>query len=222
MGLIQRKPRPICRNEESLRDDRLFIIASDDTYAPKQYFGFFNIPRVQVHVIPTEDNNCSARHVLERLLKMEHEPDDERWMLLDVDHCDQGTHQGGFIAAIREANQKGVKVALSKPCFELWLLLHHCDIASVIPLENAQKAEALLRQSLGEYNKTRLKPEHYPHSLVIEACRRAKNLDETVPGGDIPAGNTSRVYLLWETIIANALPSRLAPEFREFREDQFN
>ncbi len=218
MGLTQRKPRPICRDEASLRDDRLFIIASDDTYAPKQYFAFFNIPRVQVHVIATENNNYSAEYVLERLLELEHEPDDERWILLDVDHHDKGRHQRGFIAAIRKAKQKGIKIALSKPCFEFWLLLHHIDIAGATPLENAQKTEALLRKSLGEYNKTKLKSEHYPYSLVIEACRKAKKLDNAVPGGDIPTGNTSRVYLLWEAIIANSLPSGLPSEFKKFRE----
>jgi predicted AlkP superfamily phosphohydrolase/phosphomutase len=73
MSLFQRKARPLKRDDASLRDDRFYIVACDDTYAPKQYFEFFKIPRVQVHVIPTVDGTSAARHVLERLLQFEHE-----------------------------------------------------------------------------------------------------------------------------------------------------
>lgn len=218
MGLIQRKSRPICRNEESLRDDRLFIIASDDTYAPKQYFSFFKIARVQVHVIPTEDGTSSAQHVLGRLLEVDHEEDDELWMLLDTDHYTDGSHVRTFISAIKKAKQKGVKVALSKPCFELWLLLHHCDIDDVISLNDAQQTGTLLNKVLGGYNKRKLKLEHYPETSVAKACGCAKALDKSVSGGVIPSDNTSRVYLLWEAIISSSPAYQFVPEFKEFLE----
>ena len=69
MSLTHRKPRPLKRDEGTLRDDRLFIVACDDTYAPKQYFDFFQIPRVQVHVVPSEAGKNAAAHVLKRLLQ---------------------------------------------------------------------------------------------------------------------------------------------------------
>ena len=89
MSLTQRKPRPLIRDSESLRDDRLFIIACDDTYAPKQYFNFFSMARIKVHVIetPKEDTSSHATHVLKRLQEVKYDEDDERWMLLDTDHC---------------------------------------------------------------------------------------------------------------------------------------
>ena len=89
MSLFQRKNRPIPsrdKDPEILRDDRLFIVACDDTYAPKQYFGFFRLPRVHVHVQETTDGSSVAQYVLERLLSYEYEDDDELWMLLDTDH----------------------------------------------------------------------------------------------------------------------------------------
>ena len=127
MSLFPRKARPLGRDTASLRDDRLFIIACDDTFAPKQYFDFFRLTRVKIHVVPTTDGTSVAAHVLRRLLEFEHDPDDELWMLLDTDHCTQGTHLQGFTGALREASQQGVQVALSNPCFEFWLLLHHLD-----------------------------------------------------------------------------------------------
>jgi len=83
MSLTKRKKRPLTRDTSSFRDDRLFIVACDDTYAPKQYFDFFKLSREQVHIVPTQDCKSSAVHVLKRLLEFEHEEDDELWMLLD-------------------------------------------------------------------------------------------------------------------------------------------
>jgi len=211
MSLIQRKPRPIKRDDRSLRDDRLFIVACDDTYAPKQYFEFFDIPRVQVHVVETVGGTSSARHVLDRLLQFERsrEEDDELWLMLDTDHYTSKRHIRSFLAAIKRAKLKGVRVALSKPCFEIWLLLHHLEDAAVTGLADASEVEELLRATLGEYNKKGLKEKHYPIESVPDAIRRAEQLDAAVGGGDIPNGNTSRVHLLWRAIIDKALPSQL-------------
>ncbi len=212
MSLVGRKPRPLSRGIGSFRDDRLFIIACDDTYAPKQYFNFFKISRVQIHVVETTDGTSAAPQVLERLLEVDHEEDDELWMLLDVDHCGQGRHLQSFMYAIADAKRKGVNVALSKPCFELWLLLHHIDESQAGKLGNAKDVERALRKSLGEYNKTRLKQEHFPLASVCEAYKRAANLDRAVKGGDIPASNTTRVYKIWKSIVDKALPSQLPEE----------
>jgi hypothetical protein len=101
MSLIQRKPRPLARDAASLRDDRLFIVACD-----VQYFEFFRIPRVQVHVVPTEDGTSSAEHVLDRLRAIEHEEGDELWMLLDTDHYTTGSHLGSFMSTIARPSNK--------------------------------------------------------------------------------------------------------------------
>lgn len=53
MPLTHRKPRALSRDKQICRDDKLIIIACDDTYAPKQYSGFVRFPRVHVHVIET-------------------------------------------------------------------------------------------------------------------------------------------------------------------------
>ncbi|HDR9189918.1 RloB family protein [Burkholderia vietnamiensis] len=214
MSLFERKPRPLKRGEETLRDDRLFIIACDDTYAPKQYFDSFSIPRIQIHVVPTTDGTSAAPHVLDRLSKFDHEDDDELWMLLDTDHCTRDNHIGTFLGAIGAARQKGVNVALSKPSFELWLLLHHVDGSAVTGLRNATATEQLLRDTLGLYNKTRLDMAKFPLSTVATACARAERLDQSVGGGDNPTGPTTRVYQLWKAIASKALPSQLPEELR--------
>jgi hypothetical protein len=216
MTLVHRKKRPLARDKESFRDDRLFIVACDDSYAPEQYFRFFRISRVQVHVVPTIDGTSSAPYVLNRLLAIDHIQDDERWLLLDVDHCLQATHTRTFLNALRRAKSLGVKVALSKPSFELWLLLHHIEPSEVAALADAHEVEARLRLVLGSYNKTRLNETDFPLSSVAKAHARARTLDANT--SEIPTTNSSRVYKLWEAIVVGALQSQLPPELASLRD----
>jgi hypothetical protein len=212
MSLISSlKPRPLNRGTGTLRDDRLFLVACDDTYAPKQYFDFLRLSRVQIHVVETDDSRSAAVYVLERLNKFKVEDDDERWMVLDTDHCIQGSHFPSFIQAITEARQAGIKIALSRPCFELWLLLHHLEENEVKTLKDAAATEARLREVLGGYNKTNLKPEHYPLASIAAAIQRAERLDAQVEGGDRPDGNTTRVYQLLKAILGS-IPTGQRPE----------
>lgn len=214
MSLIRRKPRPISREAGHLRDDRLFIVACDDTFAPKQYFDFFRIPRIQIHVVETQDGSSAARHVLDRLLAVDHDADDERWLLLDLDHYGAGHHLQSLTNTVAEARRHGVKIAFNKPCFELWLLLHHVEEPAVRELASADDVEAALRSVLGRYNKTRLRNGDFSLASVYEACVRAERLDNTVEGGDIPKANTARVYRIWKSLAAKALPSQLPDEIR--------
>jgi hypothetical protein len=218
MSLIKRKKRPLARDAASLRDDRQFFVACDDTYAPKQYFGFFRLSRVHIQVVPSVDGRCAAGDVLKRLLEYSRqfdlEEDDELWMLLDTDHYTKANHVKSFITTIRKAQKKNVNIALSKPCFELWLLLHHESESVVGSLSNASDVAQALRAKLGQYDKTKLKQEDYPLNTVPDAVKRAERLDESITGGDIPQGNTSRVYLLWKAIVSKALPSQLPSELK--------
>jgi hypothetical protein len=153
--------------------------------------------------------------VLERLLGYEVQEDDERWLLLDTDHYIQGPHIASFLAALRTARQQDVRVALSRPCFELWALLHHVDETQVASLPDCTAVTSELRRILGTYNKTRLLAEHYPLRSITEACTRAQRLDNAAGGGDVPAANTTRVLEVWRTICECALPSQLPDELRD-------
>lgn len=67
MTLRCKKHRPLTREEKPFRDARLFIIATEDRYAPQEYFRLFKNPRVKVQVLPTEDTRSAPDHVLKRL-----------------------------------------------------------------------------------------------------------------------------------------------------------
>lgn len=226
MALTQRKTRPLARDKSDFRDDRLFIIACDDTHAPKQYFNFFKIVRVKIEVLETpldQSSSSSASYVIDRLLEFKEkyglEDYDELWVLLDTDHYITGTHLKSYIQAIKNAKQANFKIALSRPCFEFWLLLHHVEITDkVLALSNANAVAKALRKALGgEYNKNKLKAEHYPFAAVSNACLRASQLDQNTAGGDIPETNTSRVYLLLQAIVSKSTSQKLPPELQTLR-----
>jgi hypothetical protein len=217
MGLLKLNRRPLTRETSDYRDDRLFIVACDDTYAPKQYFDSFQIDRVKLHVIPTLNGTSHAQHVLDRLLSYEHREGDERWILLDTDHCIKNGHISSFKAAIRSAQQNGVKIALSRSCFEVWLLLHHLEASDVSLVGNAKHVEMVLAATLGTYSKTRLHSEDFPLSKVVLACERALQLDLPYQGKLIPGATGSRVYKLWLAIAQGASYSQLPKELHSLR-----
>jgi hypothetical protein len=108
-----------------LRDDRVFVVATDDTYAPSQYFAHLQLSRVKVVVLPTlADSGLSAPvHVVDRLKdaytnvknKGEIQADDEFWVFLDTDHHFKGGHLQGTLLALQTARQKGFEIAVSNP-----------------------------------------------------------------------------------------------------------
>jgi RloB-like protein len=119
---------------------------------------------------------------------------------------------------LTEASQKGVKVALSRPCFEIWLILHHLNEQDVSTLTEATAVAMKLKETLGEYNKKQLKDLHYPLPKVVEAIQRANQLDSMVEGGQIPKATTTRIYQILESIIRSASAHQLPDEFRAFKE----
>jgi hypothetical protein len=211
MSITQRKDRSLNRDIEPTfyRDDRFFIIACDDSYAPDQYFNFFQIPRVKVIVIPTpiDNTNSSALHVLQRL-KDDYKSYDEKWLLLDTDHYIYGTHVKNYNCALKEAEEAGIKVALNKPCFEIWLLLHHVNSNDVKHLKNAAETENFLKKILNGYDKTNLQENKFPQETLKNACLNAIELDLN-PDNRIPAENVSRVYQIWQNILAKASENQL-------------
>jgi hypothetical protein len=135
-------------------------------------------------------------------------------LILDTDHNPEPNHRSNFITVIREAQSNSVHVALSCPCFEMWLLLHHADESEAANLTRCGEVQQAIRARIGEYNKTKLKREHYAEGSAVEAILRAERLDGKVPGGDIPEAPTTRIYRLLRAIVAKSLPSQLPAELR--------
>ncbi|MFJ2608689.1 RloB family protein [Streptomyces sp. NPDC091279] len=98
---------------------------------------------------------------------------DEVWCVFDVDQfvdVDQ---------AVIDAGRAGIKVAISNPCFELWLLLHFTPQTGHVP--TYKKLLPLLRKHVPGYDKTRVDFAVYRDGRA-EAVVRARQLDPTGEG----------------------------------------
>jgi hypothetical protein len=174
-----------------VRDARLFVIATEGKQTERQYFEGFNSPRVHVEVLAPDDSGLSAPNwLLERLDEFNRQydlnDDDERWLVLDVDR----RLPEQLDSWCRQAVQKGYRLGVSNPCFELWLYLHFSEpdfdnpeFEALVEQERGNRSaamEARLRQRLadqGGYNKSRIVFERFLPGIP-DAIARARALDE--------------------------------------------
>lgn len=200
MGITSRKKRPLNRKVGHWRDTRLIIIATEGSHTEKQYFSsLFYDHRVQVRVLPTGgDGKSSPEYVLGRLsdYKQEYQigDNDELWLVADVDRWGHKKLKG----VAQSARQLGINLAISNPCFEVWLLCHHqeCD-------ENIVRCDEvceLLRGCLGEYNKSKIDIHKYAEH-IMDAVRRAEKNDK-YHGDRWPSGVGTHVYRLVKRLLS--------------------
>ncbi|MFD9699543.1 RloB family protein [Lentzea sp. NPDC059081] len=107
---------------------------------------------------------------------------DSVWCVVDVDDFD-------IMAARVEAARQGVELAVSEPCFEVWLLLHFIDHRAHV--DNGKAACKLLAKHVPAYDK---KLDYAAFEGGVDmAVKRAKEL---------PAGNPSTdVWRLVEVLL---------------------
>lgn len=206
MALIRRQK--LLDREVNRRDARLFIIATEDEETEPKYFETFTSPRVKVEVLASQGGRSSPEFVLQRLAEMTRryalDAADELWLVLDVDQRQTRTLAQVCAAARRESFQ----VAISNPCFEVWLCRHFpaCteeEIALAATGRNAgDKLKRLWRRYLPP-SATQIERTHL-RSQARVACRRARESDD----GDIsaehpwPVAPGTRVYELVENLLA--------------------
>lgn len=95
---------------------------------------------------------------------------DEFWCVFDVEWP---RNHPGLSEAVQRARVSGIKLAVSNPCFELWLILHFQNHAAW--LDNNQ-ARRLRRQLDGSGDKGLNAARYMP--LTADAARRAADLDK--------------------------------------------
>lgn len=210
----------IRERREAFRDARLIVIASEGKDTERIYFKAlakeYTNPRVHVHILKRsedEKNNSSPEHVLEQLneykCQYELEADDELWLVTDKDHWTEAMLSRVATECMQDVS---MHMALSNPCFELWLLLHLVDVSSLTPeeqrlwMENRRKSKSgnpylkvLLRQKMGSYHESA-----YDVLTLIQhvevAIERARLLDKN-PADRWPQTLGTRVYLLAESVM---------------------
>ncbi len=199
MALTSRRKRPLDHAVPHLRDTRLIVIATEGAKTEGQYFDLFERKRVQIHVLPTEDGFSAPKHVFARLAEFKKEcelgKDDQLWLMIDVDRWQESS----LAEVASESIKKKFQLAVSNPCFELWLYLHHGDVDAGSRITSNDLKEKL-REAMGSYNKAKIELDKY-RGKEDDAIRRAKALDGNV-NHRWPDQTGTHVYKVVEEVLA--------------------
>jgi RloB-like protein len=120
---------------------------------------------------------------------------DEFWCVFDVEWP---RNHPGLREAVRQARAKGIQLAISNPCFELWLILHFQNQGAWLDNDGARR---LRRQLDGANDKGLNAAKYFP--LIDDATRRAAELDarHLQDGTALPHDNpSSGMHLLLKSI----------------------
>jgi hypothetical protein len=119
---------------------------------------------------------------------------DECWCVLDVDAYEQ---EGGKVTiASSKADEAGIRLAVSNPCFEYWLLLHYRKWDR--PFARCKEVLVPLRRSVPSYDKARLRFTDFANG-VSSAIAQAKQRDPSAK--DFAVNPSSSVWVLVERLM---------------------
>lgn len=159
------------------RDATLVVIATEGEKTEAQYFGFeyFKSSRVKLVIIPSEGGRSAPLHVLENLKRrvsaIALTSKDQLWVVCDVDRWPYDS-QLRYLQN-KKVGSTPVQLAISNPCFELFLYLHFRSMP-VAPVPSSSEMMVMLRKVIGRYSKGYIKEELYIPS-VSKAIHEADN-----------------------------------------------
>lgn len=146
-----------------------------------------------------EPRGDSPLHCIEHAISLYGAADpafDEVWCVFDVDQFDMGE-------AGRRARKAGVELAVSNPCFELWLLLHMVDATR--PFTDCRDVRRALTKELPGFSKSRLDFDRFRPG-IDKAVDRARRLEEGLDRGAL-ANPSTGVWRLAALIVGEGSDS---------------
>lgn len=180
------------------RDARLFVIIAEGD-REDSYFKWFNArnSRINIHIIDREENASAPKLFIGRLNKAQEEGKyspqaaDQVWFVCDVDKWRDQIEQ----LRVDCESAPNWHIAISNPCFEIWLHFHSDDVAFPADTTCNNLKTYLPQSSLGHYNSE-------SYCLQIEqAAIRARNADKN-PDSYFPDIMRTKVYKLAENMLA--------------------
>ena len=188
---------------------KLFLIASEGAETEPLYFeelkplvaGRDAIIRVKLVANPKHKSH--PKEVLKRLraaAKNEGiKPGDELWLIIDKDDW----NEADLDEVCEQAMALGYFVALSNPCFELWLYLHFQDNQHFIDRHRCQRELGKVFKSYATRGKSGYDTKPLMKGIG-KAIERAKGIDVR-PAAPWPKTQATRVYLLVDKLLAGTL-----------------
>lgn len=181
------------------RDARLFVIATEGAKREKEYFEAitYGNQKVKIKLLAPKDEEegkSAPKWVLERASKYVDTfglgEVDQLWLVIDIDKWElKHVHE----IAKECTTTENWNIAISNPCFEVWLYLHYEDLVKTNQINCAQLKTDLGVIVPGGYN---LK---VAVTQVNTALQRARNADSN-KGHYFPNPMETKVYLLVEEL----------------------
>jgi hypothetical protein len=184
------------------------LIALEDTKSSRFYIkDLLKHKNIIPHIVFAKHIGTDPRSVLKAIDQFEKEnPDikyDKAWLVIDKDSFSKNNFKG----TLETARQKGICVAYSNECYELWLLLHFKDVTSYKTREDIGRELNLefMKNFKLEYKKS----EKHVYGMLIDkqeqAIQRAKKLIQNIikiDGELDPYNNnpSTKIYLLIECL----------------------
>lgn len=195
--MTQRRRRRFSRPIGTRNYRKRVVLAVEGSKTEREYFCLFDRRvALSIRILPGKKKSAPAQ-VLKRMtdyLRTERlRRDDQAWLVVDRDRWAEDD-----LAALHRWSTTDDRfgLALSNPCFELWLLLHFTDAKGI---RNAIDAREKLRRHVPRYDKGIAAGKLEPH--IETAIERARQLD-TPPCADWPRTTGTTVYRLVETLQA--------------------
>ncbi|HNX02135.1 MAG: RloB domain-containing protein [Candidatus Cloacimonas sp.] len=181
------------------RVPRKIFIFTEGSVTEQKYFRefiqFFKISQAQVKVIDRETSASSPKSVMEAMdyykskINSFTTKNDIYCMVIDTDRWGKNLKE-----AVADAHQRRYLVALSNPCFEIWLLMHFQDAETILKNADLLKTKADINTQIHSYHITGKNDKDY-FPRTDSAVNTAAILD-IKPQERLLQQIGSRVYLL--------------------------
>jgi len=203
---IHNRERPLHRRAAFREPRKRILIFCEGVLTEPQYFDDFRRDERNALVdVILDGEGGSPKTLVERAAAQKKEAEkearrfaddnlkyDEVWCVYDVDQHPK------LADAHQQARDNGIELAISNPCFELWLLLHFSDQNAHIERD---KLATLLRKHIPRYGKRA--PFDMLRKGYEDAVKRANILGKRCEQDGNKGGNPStEVYRLTERIRA--------------------
>lgn len=150
-----------------------FVISSEGSKTERQYFSVLNSLLDQIHIelVPT-DNKSAPMYVLKRMKRYiardSRVSDDEYWLVVDTDQWSEG-----HLTELHQWSQSDEHfgLAVSKPAFEYWMLLHFENAKGVYSLRDCK---IRLKRYIPHYERS-IDPGIFSLGNINSAVERAKD-----------------------------------------------
>ena len=194
--------------EHLLRDYTLFAIACEGAVREPEYFNLFQMmsSKIKVDIISHGIENdgqqgdatarSAPRWVLDRAIKYIESTglveEDQLWFVIDTDRWKEDQ-----LRAIADycRDKPNWNIALSNPCFEVWLYFHKKDDIQI----SGSGTCADFKREISGFEKGGYHPVKFISNLP-PAIKSAKNADSN-KGHFLPGAKETKVYMLGEALL---------------------